>query len=669
MLKAKSLVSALILAALTISVFLTFKYDWWNGYALKNVDYLLALGIISAALALLKNKVKYIFVVITLFFINYFGIGPVIAVTMLWITAYLIGKKLFFLMHKNNSIESKYLENSALGFSIIGLVVTISSHFQINTGLFYISLFACFYAYIGNAEISSFFISIKRSSQVNLKINFLSIYFLIICIGYLYMVTVVPDLGHDSLAMHLNVPKLISQNLKWNYDINEYVWSVLPMGVEMLYVPTYIFGGEDAVRILNLTFILASALQIYHVAKRFYSSENTAIFFGLLFLSTPIIFYLLGSSFVEPCYIFFILVAFSFLLDRVILWTPLAIIFGYACTMRITGILFMPALLACYLFSSYKTIGWLRKLIALVCIFSLFSSIPYIYSYIVTGSPIFPLMNEIFKSELWSKSAFYHPLYVNNLGLANLWQMVFKSQKYGEFSTNGAIGISMAIAIPFQLIYLIFHWRDLPKYKSEIFIFCAGLLYVISMVYVQAYLRYIFPGLVLIYLSFIIILAKSKINSNVIKILLITFVGINILKIPYASTYFPGGYDIYFDRGAKLGYISLHRPYAIVGQIISKFPEYKNSKILLVGHGYDPVYYYYPKNTIAYSWHSSKAFDLINSHPDNLGVVVSKLGVNIVVCPVEQSKDDTRNFSDQCQSISTKLFITNGVYVGVVDSK
>ena len=64
----------------------------------------------------------------------------------------------------------------------------------------------------------------------------------------------------------------------------------------------------------------------------------------------------------------------------------------------------------------------------LVLIFTVFSTIPYIYSYIATGSPVFPLMNEIFKSNLWSKSAFYHPLYVNDLGIANIWKMIFNSQ-------------------------------------------------------------------------------------------------------------------------------------------------------------------------------------------------------------------------------------------------
>ena len=151
--------------------------------------------------------------------------------------------------------------------------------------------------------------------------------------------------------------------------------------------------------------------------------------------------------------------------------------------------------------------------------------------------------------------------------------------------------------------------------------------------------------------------------------MLITFIVINILKIPYASTYFPGEVEIYYDKSAKLKYISHHRPYAIVGEILKKFPEYRDSKILLVGYGYDPVYYYFPKNTFAYSWHSPQAFNLINSKPDDLGAVVSDLGVNIIVCPDKQNREDLRNFSDQCKSISSKLFITNQVYVGEINAQ
>lgn len=601
---------------------------------------------------------------LVLLLINYAGIGSTLTVLLFWTTAYLIGKKLFSLITSSDDAQSKFLENSALGFSIIGLIVTISSHFQINIGLYYLALMVVFYSLTGSSEIIDIFHSIKRHELI--KIDFVSMYFLIICIGYLYMVTVVPDLGHDSLSMHLNVPRLISENHKWNYDVNEYVWSVLPMGVDMLYVPTYIFGGENAIRILNLSFILASTTQIYLIAKRYYCNENIAILFGIVFLSMPIIAYLLGSSFVEPCYIFFVLITFSLFLDKVIYWNSMAIIFGYACTMRITGVLFLPAIFVFYLYSHIKHRIKIKNLIYTALIFSLFSLIPYTYAYILTGNPVFPLMNEIFKSDLWSKSAFYHPFYVNNHGLANLWYMIFDSKKYGEFAANGTIGIVMAIVIPFPLIYLIYHWKKFSENKSEICILVAGLLYVISMIYVQAYLRYIFPGLVLIYLSFIVILAKVHFNLNLIKYLLLTFIFINLLKIPYASTYFPNEFEIYYDKNARLKYISHHRPYAIVGDILKKFPEYNNSKILLVGYGYDPVYYYYPKNTIAYSWHSPQAFNVINSLPDDLGSSVIKLGVDIIVCPNIQNKDDVRNFSIQCKSISSKLFVTNGVYVGEI---
>jgi hypothetical protein len=358
------------------------------------------------------------------------------------------------------------------------------------------------------------------------------------------------------------------------------------------------------------------------------------------------------------------------LLNKPTSWLPMAVILGYACTMRITGILFMPVLLFYYLFLSGNEAGKYKKLITLTCLFLAFSSIPYVNSYLITGSPVFPLLNDIFKSDLWEKGGFYHPLYVNNLGFLNIWYLIFNSQKYGEFSSNGTIGILMAIAIPFQLMFLIYSWKKIASYKLELSILVAGIIYVVALFYVQAYLRYVFPGLILIYLSFVMILSKANISLIVIKIFLTLVIIINILKIPYASTYFPNQWEIYFNKSTKDKYISDMRPYATVGQILEKIPEYKNSKILLVGYGYDPTFYYFPKYTMAYSWHSMHAWNLINDMPRytyKLEPAVRKLGINIIVCPETQSKDDEKNFSAQCQSITSKLFVTNGVYVGLVN--
>jgi len=664
----RKVIEALIILALSLTTLVTFQYSWWTGYKFFEYKFFIITIILTTIILSFKNKIFYVLLLMSLLFINYAGIGSVFIVIFLWFTAYLIGKKVYEFLYKHDS-EREILEFSALGFSIIGLIVTVSSHFPINFGIYYIALFAFFYIF-NYASIIKTISSIRKFSLVDTKIDTLSLFILIICSAFLYMVTVIPDVGHDSLSTHLTIPKLIAQNYKWDYDVNKYIWSVLPMGVEMLYVPTYIFGGEDAVRILNTSFIMACGLQIYLIARKYYSNDNVAILFGLAFLSLPATFYLLGSTFVEPCYLFFILIAFTHLLIKPIFWLPMAIIFGYACTMRITGILFMPVILIYYLFMSNSATGKYKNFITISCFFLIFSTIPYIYSYYATGSPVFPLLNEIFKSDLWEKGGFYNPFYVNDLGISNIWYIIFNSEKYGEFSSSGTIGILMAIAIPFQLLYLLYSWKKIAYFKFEICILLSGFIYVATLFYVQAYLRYVFPGLMLIYLSFVVILSKANISLNVIKIFLTTVIVINILKIPYTSTFFPNNWEIYLNKSAKDKYISAMRPYAIAGQILDKFPEYKNSKILLVGYGYDPVYYYFPKNTVAYTWHSMHVYNLINDVPRltyKLEPAVRKLGINIIVCPDIQVKEDDKNFSIQCKSITSKLFITNGVYVGLVN--
>ena len=90
---------------------------------------------------------------------------------------------------------------------------------------------------------------------------------------------------------------------------------------------------------------------------------------------------------------------------------------------------------------------------------------------------------------------------------------------------------------------------------------------------------------------------------------------------------------------------------------------------MLIGAAYDPIYYYYPSGTVAYSWHSPRAFDLINQNPDNLSKVLKELNIEILVCPEAQVKDDRFNFSNQCKVLSERLFSLNGVYVGKVSNE
>jgi hypothetical protein len=233
--------------------------------------------------------------------------------------------------------------------------------------------------------------------------------------------------------------------------------------------------------------------------------------------------------------------------------------------------------------------------------------------------------------------------------------------KFGEFSSNGTIGLIFSIIIPLSVLMTL---ANIKKWRYEIVLIAGLLIIIFCIFYFQAYIRYIYPALTLFLLIFIIL--SSDINYKYLSVFLITISLINVIKIPYASTYIPFNYALYFDSSKASEYISINRPYAKVGSILRDFPEFKGKKVMLIGVAYDPIYYYYPSNTVANSWHSPRAFDLINQNPDNLSKVLKELNIEILVCPEVQVKDDRFNFSNQCKVLSERLFSLNGVYVGKV---
>ena len=159
----RKIIEALILLALPLAVFATFKNNWWTDYKIFDLKFFLVTSILTILFLFLKNKNSFIVLLITLLFINYAGIGSVSIVYFLWFSAYLIGKKIYEFLYKNDD-EGAILEYSALGFSIIGLIVTISSHFPINFGIYYISLFTFFYLYIYATSFKKTIFSLRKYS-------------------------------------------------------------------------------------------------------------------------------------------------------------------------------------------------------------------------------------------------------------------------------------------------------------------------------------------------------------------------------------------------------------------------------------------------------------------------------------------------------------------------
>ena len=74
-----------------------------------------------------------------------------------------------------------------------------------------------------------------------------------------FVVAFLPEFGYDALAMHLFVAEALRTRHQWGFDVDTYVWAVLPLLVDWCYAIVNMLGGETAARLLNVAFVLALA--------------------------------------------------------------------------------------------------------------------------------------------------------------------------------------------------------------------------------------------------------------------------------------------------------------------------------------------------------------------------------------------------------------------------
>jgi hypothetical protein len=120
-------------------------------------------------------------------------------------------------------------------------------------------------------------------------------------------------------------------------------------------------------------------------------------------------------------------------------------------------------------------------------------SYPYVNAWLRTSNPVFPFMNRVFRSPLAdTTTSFDNPLYRIPLGPTSLHDLILQSHRFLE-GADGAAGLHWLLVVPLVAIALV---RRRPKDVLA----CAALfaIYFVAVYLQQAYLRYLFPGFLLL---------------------------------------------------------------------------------------------------------------------------------------------------------------------------
>lgn len=323
-----------------------------------------------------------------------------------------------------------------------------------------------------------------------------------------------PELSHDPLALHLFVPSYVEANQAWNFDPSRYVWTLMPLLADWAYTIVYLLGGEAAAKLVNLAFLLACAQLVRHLVQTLGGTDRGADWGALIFISTPLTFFLGSALYVEPFWSAYLLAGalFTFRImlghdDRSSQLMLVALFLAFAAAAKAVALVVLPIIFALLIPSVPALLGKGNRLATCRAagLFVAIAAIPYLIAWLISGNPVFPFFNAVFESPFYPAENFQNRAFVAELKWDLPYQLVYFAQKFTSGMTGGvgAGGFQwVLLLVPSTLAALAF--RD---WKAAV-LAAVCLLSLLVVFEFQAFLRYAFPAFLL--LSALVGLVMSK---------------------------------------------------------------------------------------------------------------------------------------------------------------
>jgi hypothetical protein len=609
----KLLVSFLSNLFLLVGLFLTIwglaHLDWSKDFPFSNNEaFIRYIGVIFSATFL-------VFCGSYFFRINAILVGTLIAFSFTILTGYLwslITVICFFVASvllgqwvikklSQNTDEQSLLTCLMVGSGVYGSAIGLFSCFPINyPGLYGFLLVlpiiinrGVLQTYLRNFSITN--------NHSNFSINWLEIGISVVLLFY-FVIAFLPEVGHDALAMHLFVPAFMAVNHQWSFDVSTYVWAVMPMLGDWIYAIVYLLADEVAVRLVNFGFIIILGLLLRDLVRWAGGSDTSAKWALLIFLSTPLTFTEGSSLFIESIWATFVISGLLAILrfcsnneDSKSL-PVIGLFLGCALSAKAVTFTILPVFLI-YILWQYKV--WLKNinfkhLIIGLSVLFLIGSVPYFFAFYITGNPVFPFFNAIFKSSYYPSvnfdgSAFFGKGVSWNI----LYSVTFESIKFLE-ATNGVSGFQWLIFLIPTIFLLI-----CKLHRKALALVTIGLYIVFVVFQSVSYLRYILPGFVVLIAAIGLFRDELIKNNNVLNkiwnVMFAVVVGLNLFFIGSGSFYKDFPLTPIIDAFNRNHYLSDRLPIRNAVLFVNQLNNYNNpvavfASPMTAGLSADPLY-------------------------------------------------------------------------------
>jgi hypothetical protein len=258
-----------------------------------------------------------------------------------------------------------------------------------------------------------------------------------------------PEQYYDALAIHLTFASTLAAQTQWTFDPGHLLFSAGPRGADCLFAVGYLLGGETAAKLVNFGLMaMIAALFGSEIGRRY--GRVAGLEGAALFASVPLAFIVTTSLFSENTLTVFglaatlVLVRAGTAVSRTDIFA-LAVLLAGGVLVKLTGVFF---LLACggWLAVVLARQGRVLSMVPALLLGTALVAPPYVYSWLCTGNPFFPLLNGIFKSSLFPPINFTDMRWSGKLGWDLLYRWTFESSGFLE-GFNGALGFGLIVLL------------------------------------------------------------------------------------------------------------------------------------------------------------------------------------------------------------------------------
>lgn len=256
-----------------------------------------------------------------------------------------------------------------------------------------------------------FFLLREKITKIKFKAEYKNIFTILIVVQVLINLMGVfgPEISFDSLWYHLTLPKLYLINHKVFFiPGNLLYYSAMPKLVEMLYVVGLSLGGEVYPKLIHFVFGILSVYVVYKIARN-YLPYKFSLIASVIFYSNLVVGWESITSYIDLARTFFELLSILALLKwtqrnqfKYLLFSSLMI--GFSITSKLLSVVSLFIIGIFIILFSFLRKKSFKNILTHFLIYILIAFIIpfpwFIFSFINTGNPFYPIGNFILNSKI-----------------------------------------------------------------------------------------------------------------------------------------------------------------------------------------------------------------------------------------------------------------------------